>query len=135
MLMLVGEPLAGTDCEAKGADRRRGLRVLQSRPVKVFEPNAYRYIGGKTHDISATGLRIELPTSAPVRPGKLLAIHVGLSGEGQSLANRRNMIPARVVWVRREAGESGADGSGAPSPRMTVGVEFMVSISARLDAA
>ena len=84
------------------SERRRGLRIQQHRPVKVFEPSAARYFPGQTEDVSATGLRLELPLSAPVIPGKLLSIHVGLSESGSALANRRSMIPARVVWV--EAG-------------------------------
>ena len=110
----------------RGSERRRGLRVHQHRPVKIFEPSSARYIGGQTEDISATGLRIELPASAPVMPGKLLSVHVGLSASGQSLANRRQMIPARVVWAHREA-----DGSA----KMIAGVEFLASIAVHLDAA
>ena len=106
------------------AERRRGLRISQARPVKVFEPWSARYIGGQTHDVSATGLRIELPMSAPVKEGKLLSIHVGLGSQGEALANRRQMIPARVVWVERGAGA-----------RLTAGVEFLASIAAHLDAA
>ncbi|HLL88744.1 MAG TPA: hypothetical protein VK324_05535, partial [Tepidisphaeraceae bacterium] len=44
-----------------GSERRRGLRIRQARPVKVFEPTACRYFGGQTCDVSATGLRLELP--------------------------------------------------------------------------
>jgi hypothetical protein len=110
---------------AGGAERRRGLRIHQARPVKVFEHTANRYFGGETHDISATGLRLELPASAAVRPGKILSIHVGLSDSGSALANRRQMIPARVVWT------TAAD---HPAKVMT-GVEFLASIAAHLDAA
>ena len=106
-------------------ERRRGLRIHQTRPVKVFEHAASRYYGGQTYDISATGLRLELPASAVVRPGKVLSIHVGLSDSGSCLANRRQMIPARVVWVDR----SGGDGT------LAMGVEFLTSIAAHLDAA
>lgn len=106
------------------AERRRGLRIAQQRPVKVYEPWSARYIGGQTRDVSATGLRIELPVSAPVMAGKMLSIHVGLDRHGQTLANRRQMIPARVVWVDRSAGT-----------KLTAGVEFMPSIAAHLDAA
>src|SRR3954453_21219422 len=87
--------------ESAGNERRRGLRIHQNRPVKVYEPASGRYVGGQTEDISSTGLRIELPASAPVVPGKIVSIHVGLSAAGQSLANRRQMIPARVIWARR----------------------------------
>jgi hypothetical protein len=107
-------------------ERRRGLRVRDKRPVKVFEPWAARYFGGQTEDISATGLRIELPLWAPVREGETLNIHVGLNRRGESLANRRNMIPARVVWVNRTPGKRA---------RLEVGVEFLNTIGAHLGAA
>jgi c-di-GMP-binding flagellar brake protein YcgR len=108
-------------------ERRRGVRVRQHRPVKIYEPAGARYFGGQTEDISSTGLRIELPAFATVREGEPLSIHVGLSRKGQSLANRRQMIPARVVWVRR----SGANKPGT----IEAGVEFLSSIAALLDAA
>lgn len=107
-------------------ERRRGLRIRQARPIKVYIPAAARYVGGQTRDISATGLQVELPRSAPVQPGKLLNVHVGLDDSGSCLANRRSMIPARVVWVSRavQAGRT-----------LTAGVEFLASISAHADAA
>jgi len=110
-----------------GFERRRGLRVRQSRPIKVFEPTANRYFGGQTEDVSSTGLRLELPAGIAVRPGKVLSIHVGLSESGSALANRRSMIPARVVWVNRP--------HDAGARTMSAGVEFVASISAQLDAA
>ena len=115
---------ASTD---SGIERRRGLRVRQSRPIKIFEPSGSRYFGGQTTDVSSTGLRLELPASMPVRPGKLVSIHVGLSESGSALANRRNMIPARVVWVNRS--------NKTDVKTMSAGVEFLASISAQLDAA
>jgi len=112
--------------EPSGSERRRGLRINQNRPIKVFEPSSARYIGGQTEDISSTGLRIEMPASSPVMPGKILSIHVGLSSTGQSLANRRQMIPARVIWTRRLASDRA---------KLIAGVEFLTSIAAHLDAA
>ena len=110
-----------------GIERRRGLRIAQNRPIKVYEPTASRYFGGQTHDVSTTGLRLELPSSMPLRPGKLISIHVGLSENGQALANRRQMIPARVVWVDRGSDES--------YRTLLAGVEFLASTWAGLDAA
>jgi hypothetical protein len=126
---------ATTETETTGVDanadtiseRRRGLRVRQNRPVKIFEPLGSRYFGGQTGDISATGLRIEMPAYAAVRPGETLSIHVGLSHRGETLANRRQMIPVRVVWVNRDP--SGTSG------KLEAGVEFMANIAARRDAA
>jgi hypothetical protein len=108
-----------------GGERRRGLRISQQRPIKVFEPRSARYLGGQTHDVSATGVRVELPVSAPLQPHKLISIHVGLSTQGQGLANRRQMIPARVVWVDRRPG----------AKHLTAGVEFLATIAAHRDAA
>ena len=108
-------------------ERRRGLRIRQSRPVKVLEPVLSRYFGGQTENISSTGLRIDLPASVPLTAGSTICVHVGLSASGESLANRRKMMPARVVWVDR--------GSDANAGRLTAGVEFLASIAAHLDAA
>ncbi|MGD0137719.1 MAG: PilZ domain-containing protein [Tepidisphaeraceae bacterium] len=117
----------GAEGEASAIERRRGLRIQQTRPIKVFEPTGSRYFGGQTQDVSSTGLRLKLPCSMPVCPGKLLNIHVGLSETGQALANRRNMIPARVVWVNRP--------QQTDARTLSIGVEFLASISAQLDAA
>lgn len=110
-------------------ERRRGLRVRQDRPVKIYEPLGNRYFGGRTEDVSSTGLRVELPAYATVREGETLFIHVGLSSTGQSLANRRQMLPARVVWLRRSASRASRPGV------VEAGVEFLSSIAALLDAA
>ncbi|MGD0461719.1 MAG: PilZ domain-containing protein [Tepidisphaeraceae bacterium] len=110
-----------------GIERRRGLRISQARPIKVFEPTATRYFGGQTLDVSSTGLRLELPASMCVRPGKLLSVHVGLSETGQPLANRRQMIPARVIWVNRSSQSS--------ARTISAGVEFLATIAAQRDAA
>ena len=124
MTMLLSEPRMAVN---DGSERRRGLRIRQLRPVKVYEPAVSRYFGGQTEDVSATGLRIELPASVPVRPGKLVSVHVGLSLAGETLANRRQMIPAKVVWVDRRTHFNRG--------RLIAGVEFLASIAARLDAA
>ena len=114
--------------EAVPAERRRGLRIAQSRPVKVYEPVSARFFAGHTCDVSSTGLRIELPASLPVVEGKVISIHVGLNDRGQALVNRRAMMPARIVWVSRSIGED-------RRPRLMAGVEFVASITAHLDAA
>jgi hypothetical protein len=108
-------------------ERRRGLRIQQERPVKIYVPAAGRYVGGRTRDVSSTGLRIELPLSTFIREGKLITIHVGPSDTGQTLANRRRMIPAKVVWIDRS--------SAATPNRLLAGLEFVSSIAAHLDAA
>lgn len=127
MTLLLNERIADQMAEEAGIERRRGLRIRQNRPVKIYEPTGGRYFGGQTEDVSSTGLRVELPAWATVRAGESLTVHVGLSVSGQSLANRRQMMPARVVWVnRRDIGRRG---------RIQAGVEFLANIAAHLDAA
>ena len=106
-------------------DRRRAIRVRQHRPVKVFEPASNRYVGGQTCDVSSTGLRLELPLWTHLTPGRVVSVHIGASDRGQSLANRRQMIAARVVWVNRDV----------ENRQLTAGVEFTTAVTARLDAA
>ncbi len=122
-----GLDIAPRRSAATGAERRRGLRIEQARPIKVFDPMTSRYFGGQTCDVSATGLRIELPASMPVREGKTISVHVGLNDQGQALANRRAMIPAKIVWIDRSM--------DSQNPKVMAGVEFVVSIAAHLDAA
>ena len=127
MTLLKDRPMRMTEVDdSMPLERRRGLRVRQQRPVKIYEPTTSRYFGGRTEDISATGLRIELPAFMPVREGNHVNIHVGLHNSGQSLANRRQMIPARVVWVKRSFNPEGV---------VEAGVEFLPGIAAQLDAA
>jgi len=130
-MLLISEPMrdAGEEIEltGDGIERRRGLRIRQKRPVKIFDSAAAKYFGGCTEDISATGLRVELPSYAPIEPGDTLNVHVGLNRLGESMANRRQMIPARVIWVNRQ--------DKRIAGRLDVGIEFLSSIAARLDAA
>jgi hypothetical protein len=114
--------------EEAGAERRRGLRIKQTRPVKIFDQMSSRYFGGQTCDISSTGLKLELPLHASIREGETLNVHVGLSADGGPLANRRQMMPARVVWVNRSA-------ASMKTGRMTAGVEFLSTVYAHRDAA
>jgi hypothetical protein len=116
----------GESNEEMGSERRRGLRIEQNRPIKVLDSMAGRFFGGQTRDVSATGLKIELPLHATVRKGEMLSIHVGLNNTGEALANRRQMIPARVVWVSRASFEA---------KFLTAGVEFSTTIGAQKDAA
>ncbi len=123
-MLMISERMQLAD---SGIERRRGLRIAQDRPVKVLNPVGLKYFGGTTRDISSTGLRIEVPLGAPVQQGEELAIHVGLSDRGMSLANRRHMMRAKVVWIDRSRAKK--------SGKMQLGVEFMASIAAGLDAA
>src|SRR5580698_5230657 len=101
--------------EPDGSERRRGLRIRQLRPIKLYDPRGCRFIGGTTEDVSVTGLRIVLPRSAPLGEGSQVIVHVGLDEGGHPLANRRDMMPARVVWVDRAV---------QPGVGITAGIEW-----------
>ena len=109
-----------------GQDRRRGMRIREKRPVKVYQPVVGRYFGGQTEDISSSGLRIELPMGMPLRVGGLVTVHVGVTGKGDLLAHRRSMLPARIVWINRLAGKQA---------RLEAGVELLNAVAAQADAA
>ena len=108
------------------AERRRGVRVAQLRPVKMLDLAAGRTTAGQTLDVSATGMRVELPAGTGLRVGAVLGLHVGLSRVGERLPNRRQMVPVRVVWV---------DAAGGRPGHLTAGVEFATGIGAQRDAA
>src|SRR4051794_39951526 len=123
-MLLVTEPIGMQDEETL-PERRRGLRIRQNRAIKVFEPAASRYFGGQTHDISSSGLRLKLPLATPVRPGRIVNIHV--SSENDGLGNHRQMLPARIIWIDRE-------GDRIPG-RMVAGVEFLSAVAAQANVA
>src|SRR4051794_36362241 len=110
----------GLEIAPTSAERRRGLRIRQARPIRVYEPTSARYFGGQTEDISATGLRIELPATSALLAGNVISVHVGLNRDGSCLPNRKHMMPARVVWVDRSL----------PRGFALVGVEFLANIAA-----
>ena len=124
--MLLIADAAGSEEQGSLPERRRGLRIRQNRPIKVFEPSADRYFPGQTEDISSARLRIKLPAFAPIRPGRLLNVHVG-HNQSDAFANRRHMIPARVIWIDRQ--------SEVSSGRLLAGLEFLARAAAVVDAA
>ena len=87
------------------AERRRGLRIKQSRPVKIYEPRTSRYFPGQTADISLNGLRLTLPLSTPIVAGGTVCLHIASAHANCALACRRQMIQAKVVWMQRERNE------------------------------
>jgi hypothetical protein len=128
-MTLVVDRLFGHEDEATDdvlhLDRRRAQRVPQDRPVKVYEPAASRFFGGRTVDVSSTGLQLEFPSFVQLRPGRVINVHIGIAEGGQPLANRRSMIPARVVWLRHDEGDD-----ASRQNLLRVGVEFLTHITA-----
>jgi PilZ domain len=106
------------------AERRRGLRIRQCRPVKIYEPRTSRYFPGRTADISATGLRLSLPLSVPIIPGSTVSLHIGMDKPGDALATRRHMLDARIIWTRRDQ----SDG------QLIAGLELLTSAAAQAAA-
>jgi hypothetical protein len=118
----VGESIA----DDARSDRRRGLRVPRKRPVKVFDPVSGRYFPGITLDISGTGLRLGLPLSMPVFEGRVVTVVVGTDVGRDGLTQRKQMIPARIVWLDRRPGTS---------REVRCGVEFIPHSRAEVAAA
>ncbi len=121
-MILVHDDIETDRSGAMYLDRRRAARVPQARPVKVYEPYASRFFGGVTVDVSSTGMKIAFPAWVQLNVGRVLNVHVGMALGGQPLANRRSMIPARVVWMAAPA-DKNVDG-------LTVGIEFLTGVTA-----
>src|SRR6266567_3345306 len=104
-------------------ERRRGLRSKHSRPVKIYEPQSSRYFPGQTADISATGLRLTPPLSTPLIPGNVLSLHIGSPHSTSTLASRRQMLEAKVIWMHRDRSE------------LVVGLELLSTAAIQSSAA
>lgn len=92
-------------------ERRRGFRISQSRPVRVFDPANGCFIAGETRNVSASGLQIRLPLASDVRAGSTLNVAVAGNNGGM---NRSGLIAARVIWTHLSF-ETG----------LTAGIEFI----------
>ncbi len=88
--------------ENNATERRRGLRIKQQRPVKVYEPRTSRYFPCQTADISLSGLRLSLPLSTPIIADNTLCLHVASAHSNCDLVSRRQMIEAKVIWMYRD---------------------------------
>ena len=108
-------------------ERRTGSRVKIARPIRVVELSTGRHIAGRSRDVSSTGMKIEIHASDHVREGDIVRVDVGtLSGIGP-LLTRPRIIPARVVWIRRE--------NKLLRPLITAGVEFEIEREALVNVA
>lgn len=108
-------------------ERRVDTRVKIARPIRVVELNTGRHIAGRSRDVSSSGMKIEIHVSDHVREGDTVRVDVGtLSGIGP-LLHRPRVIPARVVWIRRE--------QKLLRPLITAGVEFEVEREALFNVA
>jgi hypothetical protein len=108
------------------SERRQGFRIPQDRPIKLLEPKLNKYFGGKTHDSSQSGLKIELPSSTPLAVGRIVNLALGNYQSGQGLAHNREMIPAKIVWINRNALVPG---------KLLAGVQFLQTAAMAVSAA
>jgi c-di-GMP-binding flagellar brake protein YcgR len=113
--------IAGEFNDSMYLERRKGVRVKIARPVRIHEPITGRHMAGRTRDISASGLRIEMPITNAIRVGETISVVLG------TLSNRKPTISARVVWIKRDA--------KLVRPMLTAGVEFTVEPDAQVAVA
>lgn len=108
-------------------ERRSATRVKISRPVRVIDLTIGRHAAGRSRDVSATGMKLEIPVTNAIREGDTIHVDVGtLAGIGP-LAGRPHVIPARVIWIRRE--------HKLLRPLLTAGVEFSLELDAMINVA
>jgi hypothetical protein len=123
MTLMLAEPMLEIAMPNNG-ERRRGLRIRQARPIKLFDPSAARFAAGRTCDISADGLRIELPILAPVYAEQIVYVHISESCDGHAQATQKQLVPAKIIWVDRTRRDA-----------LTAGIELLTNISVHRDAA
>lgn len=117
--------LGRTQAGPRKSERRSAFRVVQHRPVKILDRRTNRYLPAQTVDISSTGLCVSIPTLSNLAAGQLLNIHIGLSTAGQPLANRRAMLPVRVVWTKKSPRH----------PQTLCGLELVQDTRSHMEAA
>ncbi len=108
-------------------ERRTATRVRICRPVKVIDLAIGRHAAGRSRDVSSTGMKVEIPASNHIHEGDTIHIDVGTLGGVGPLVGRPHIIPARVVWIRREA--------KLLRPMLTAGVEFALEHDAMINVA
>ncbi|MFT3786983.1 MAG: PilZ domain-containing protein [Tepidisphaeraceae bacterium] len=119
---------AGDACEPMFLERRGGVRVKLVRNVKVHEPTTGRHLAARTRDISATGMRLEMPLTNAIREGEHVTVYLGSLSEVGLVKTRRPTLAARVVWVKRDANR-------LVRPILTAGVEFVADSDAQVNVA
>jgi c-di-GMP-binding flagellar brake protein YcgR len=108
-------------------ERRRGVRVKLARPVRVHEPTTGKHLAARTRDISAVGMRLEMPLTNAIQPGEHLTLTLGtLAGVGL-VKSTKSTITARVIWVKRDG--------RMVRPMLTAGVEFCSDSDAQVNVA
>jgi c-di-GMP-binding flagellar brake protein YcgR len=119
--------IAGEFNDSMYLERRKGVRVKIARPVRIHEPITGRHMAGRTRDISASGLRIEMPITNAIRVGETISVVLGTLSNSGLIRNRKPTISARVVWIKRDA--------KLVRPMLTAGVEFTVEPDAQVAVA
>lgn len=108
-------------------ERRSATRIRLSRPIRVIDLVVGRHAAGRSRDISATGMQLQIPMTYQIVPGNTIHVDVGtLSGVGP-LSGRPRVIPARVIWIRREG--------KLLRPMLNIGVEFEPEHDAMMNVA
>lgn len=108
-------------------ERRTSTRVRICRPVKVIDLSVGRHAAGRSRDVSSTGMKVEIPATNHIHEGDTIHVDVGTLGGVGPLRGRPHVIPARVVWIRRE--------SKLVRPMLTAGIEFALEHDAMVNVA
>jgi c-di-GMP-binding flagellar brake protein YcgR len=108
-------------------ERRRGVRVKLARPVRVHEPTTGKHLAARTRDISASGMKLEMPLTQAIQPGEHLTLTLGTLAGAGIVKSTKPTITARVVWVKRDG--------RMVRPMLTAGVEFCSDSDAQVNVA
>ena len=83
-------------------EQRHAKRMLANWPVSVWHPLAARFFNGRSANISASGVLLELPMKAPIQEGQAVEVNFPrsdkLNGQACYLSHTKK---ARVIRIDR----------------------------------
>ena len=89
-----------------GRDRRKHQRHSIERPAKLFCPKSGRFLAGRTRNISAGGVLVEVDACETVESGDSVLMTVAFGD--RFIVPMSELVPCSVIRTNRNDSDSGA---------------------------
>lgn len=83
-------------------ERRQHGRISISRPAKIYDPRARKYISATTCDLSTHGLLLEISRPVTLRPGDEVFVGIAMN-DRQGVLAQKELTEAVVVRAMQRA--------------------------------
>ena len=97
-------------------NRRHHERRAQSMDLHFHHSTSDRYFPGRSVDLSAGGMLLQIPARSPVQVGNDIRVHLEPMGQPEWAINNNQSVPAKIVRIDR--------GPLLTNGRISIGVEF-----------